>query len=78
MLQCKICNKEFGSYTGLASHINLIHKITSKDYYIKYLKHKMKVFVLFVEKKQIGFHYEKVIENIVHVHVLQRILKYIS
>lgn len=38
MLQCKICNKEFGSYTGLASHINLIHKITSKDYYIKYLK----------------------------------------
>ena len=38
MIQCKICNHEFNSYTGLASHINLIHKITSKDYYIKYLK----------------------------------------
>ena len=38
MLQCKICNKEINSYTGLASHINKIHKISTKDYYIKYLK----------------------------------------
>ena len=38
MLQCKICNKEFDSYTGLATHINQIHKLTSKEYYIKYLK----------------------------------------
>lgn len=38
MLQCKICNKEFNSFTGLAGHINLTHHITSKEYYIKYLK----------------------------------------
>ena len=40
MLQCKICNKEFGSYTGLASHINQVHNLLSKDYYIQYLKQK--------------------------------------
>ena len=38
MLQCKICNQEFNSYTGLAGHINLKHHISSKEYYIKYLK----------------------------------------
>ena len=38
MLQCKICNQEFNSYTGLAGHINLKHLISSKEYYIKYLK----------------------------------------
>lgn len=38
MLQCKICNKIFNTYTGLAGHINLIHHISSKEYYIKYVK----------------------------------------
>ena len=38
MLQCKICNKIFNTYTGLAGHINSIHHISSKEYYIKYLK----------------------------------------
>lgn len=37
-IYCKICNKETQSLTGLASHINQTHNITTKDYYIKYLK----------------------------------------
>ena len=40
MIQCKICNRELNSYTGLASHINQVHNLLSKDYYIKYLKQK--------------------------------------
>ncbi len=40
MIQCKICNRELNSYTGLASHINQVHNLLSKDYYIQYLKQK--------------------------------------
>lgn len=40
MIQCKICNRELKSYTGLASHINQVHNLLSKDYYIQYLKQK--------------------------------------
>lgn len=32
MIQCKICNRELNSYTGLASHINQVHNLLSKDY----------------------------------------------
>lgn len=38
----------------------------------------MKVFDLFVEKKQNGFHYEKVLENIVQNLVHLQILMFIK
>ena len=44
---CKIC----GELTVLSKHIRK-HNLTTKEYYDKYLKKIMKVFVLFVIKKQ--------------------------
>lgn len=42
---CKICNKDFISYKALSSHIRQNHKISSENYYIKYIddKHTCKV-----------------------------------
>lgn len=37
-IKCKICNFESNNFRGFSNHINKIHKISSKDYYDKYLK----------------------------------------
>ena len=34
---CKICNKSFDNCRSIATHINKIHKITSSEYYLKYV-----------------------------------------
>jgi len=36
--QCKICDREFKSPRALSSHLQLAHKITSKEYYDSHLK----------------------------------------
>jgi len=36
-IKCKICNREFRNFIGLGQHLKT-HKISSKDYYDKYLK----------------------------------------
>lgn len=38
IMQCKICNCECNGYHHLAMHVKKEHKISSKDYYDKYLK----------------------------------------
>ena len=38
MVKCEICNKEFNNYIGLGTHIKQLHKITSQEYYNKYIK----------------------------------------
>lgn len=47
MTICRICGKE----VDIRTHIK-VHKLTSKEYYDKFLKKKMKEYVLYVEKKQ--------------------------
>jgi len=37
MIKCEICEKEYNSFKSLLSHIKM-HKISSKEYYDKYLK----------------------------------------
>ena len=37
MIQCKICNRDFKNLAGLGSHINRIHNISKKDYYLQYI-----------------------------------------
>jgi hypothetical protein len=36
-IECKICGREFKNYLGLMPHLYHIHKITTKEYYLKYL-----------------------------------------
>ena len=36
--KCKICDREFGSFSGLATHIMCSHKTSVKEYYDKFLK----------------------------------------
>ena len=38
MLKCEICGREFKEYKGLGYHISQTHKISTKDYYNKYLR----------------------------------------
>jgi len=38
VINCKICDREFKNYNGLVSHIHGSYKLSSKDYYNKYLK----------------------------------------
>jgi very-short-patch-repair endonuclease/endogenous inhibitor of DNA gyrase (YacG/DUF329 family) len=38
MILCEICNNKFKNYNSIAAHIRHQHKITSKEYYDKYLK----------------------------------------
>ena len=40
MLKCEICGKECKDYKGLGNHLSKIEKITSQNYYDKYLKKK--------------------------------------
>lgn len=37
-MQCKICNTECNDYFHLVIHVQKEHKLSSKDYYDKYLK----------------------------------------
>jgi len=37
-MNCKICNKKIKSFNGLGTHISRIHKISTKEYYNKFLK----------------------------------------
>lgn len=37
MQTCKICNQEFKNLKALSTHLNINHKITSKEYYDKFL-----------------------------------------
>lgn len=37
MIDCYICNRTFGSYKALASHIRQTHQISSEDYYFTYI-----------------------------------------
>lgn len=37
-MYCKICNIEVSTYRLLVCHIKSVHKVTSKEYYDKYLK----------------------------------------
>ena len=37
-LNCKICNNEFGDFRGFATHIMRSHKISTKEYYNKFIK----------------------------------------
>ena len=34
---CKVCGREFKSTAGLYTHVRAIHKLTSEEYYLKYL-----------------------------------------
>lgn len=36
--KCKICKEEFSTYRGLGIHVAHTHKISTKDYYDKYIK----------------------------------------
>ncbi len=39
-MNCKICNKEFSTNLGLVNHILKTHKMTTKEYYDRYLNDK--------------------------------------
>lgn len=52
---CKICGKECcDKLNSFGYHLSMTHKIKYKNYYDKYLKKIMKVFVLFVENLLLG------------------------
>lgn len=38
MLECEVCGKELKNYKSFSSHLNNKHKMTSKEYYDKFLK----------------------------------------
>jgi endogenous inhibitor of DNA gyrase (YacG/DUF329 family) len=56
---CKICLKEFNNFRSLTQHIRFLHKITSKEYYLKYISGKNKCKICGKETKfkniNIGF-----------------------
>lgn len=37
-MKCEICNRECKNFISLSSHVSYIHKLSSKEYYDKYLK----------------------------------------
>jgi very-short-patch-repair endonuclease len=37
MVKCEICGKEYQDYVSLGKHVNRTHKVSSKDYYDKYI-----------------------------------------
>ena len=37
MIECQICHKQYKSIKGLSSHIRQTHKISSEEYYIRYI-----------------------------------------
>lgn len=38
MVSCKICNQEFKNLKSLSTHLNIKHKLTSRDYYDVHMK----------------------------------------
>lgn len=52
MCNCLECKENFDSKSKLSRHIFLIHKLTSKEYYDKFLNNLVKDFVYIVVNQQ--------------------------
>src|SRR5574344_898123 len=41
MINCKICNRSLTNYSALGKHVTHSHKITTEQYYIKYINNEI-------------------------------------